>query len=416
MSDVIIVGGGLSGLAAAYELAQHGRTATIVEARTRLGGRVLTVDHAGTPLELGAEWIGPGPVRDVLERSGATVYEPDGRYVRARSGDTERGADMAEPHGALTRALALPGADRTLTEALSELDFTRGTVGDGLEYVEGFHAADPDDVGIRWIALTEAAQTAGASSYRCAQGAGRAVDFLTRVVEPSVPVLLDSEVTRIEWSAGSVTVTVKGNDGPRTLAARAAIITVPLPVLSALHIDPDVPRVRDALGLLRMGHAMKVVLAFDAPFWLDIDGFSNVLFMFRGAGEFPTFWRGDGNVPTLNAWAGGPRARRLAALSDPQLIEHAAAGLAAALGVGRRDVDAHVVAAHVHNWSADRFAGGAYSYGGVNALDAYPVLAEPVDGTLFFAGEAAAGGGYNASMEGAMKSGTAAARSFLVRK
>jgi monoamine oxidase len=68
---------------------------------------------------------------------------------------------------------------------------------------------------------------------------------------------------------------------------------------------------------------------------------------------------------------------------------------------------------YAHDWSADRWAGGAYSYGGVGAIEARAALGRPIEGTLFLAGEAVAGGGQNATVHGALASGRRAAAQVL---
>jgi monoamine oxidase len=69
--------------------------------------------------------------------------------------------------------------------------------------------------------------------------------------------------------------------------------------------------------------------------------------------------------------------------------------------------------AYAHDWPADPFAGGAYSYGGVGAIEARATLALPIEGTLFLAGEATAEGGRNATVHGALTSGRRAAAQVL---
>jgi monoamine oxidase len=78
-------------------------------------------------------------------------------------------------------------------------------------------------------------------------------------------------------------------------------------------------------------------------------------------------------------------------------------------------VRSHLVGAHAHDWSADPFTRGAYSYVAVGGVDAHDALALPLKDTLYFAGEATAGGGLNATMEGAIESGRRAAEELLKR-
>jgi monoamine oxidase len=138
-----------------------------------------------------------------------------------------------------------------------------------------------------------------------------------------------------------------------------------------------------------------------------------MLFLHALEQPFPVWWTAiDPEAPLLTGWAGGPGARRLPH-SEAELVELAVASLAAALGLDRRDVARRLESHYWHDWTADPFARGAYSYVRVGGIDAQRDLARPVHATLFFAGEATAGGGYNATMEGALRSGRRAAEEAL---
>jgi monoamine oxidase len=84
--DIIVIGAGLAGLAAAERLVEGGHTVTILEARDRIGGRVWTVDDGGpVPLELGPEWISDeGEAHDLLAGLGTRLMEADGRQPLRR--------------------------------------------------------------------------------------------------------------------------------------------------------------------------------------------------------------------------------------------------------------------------------------------------------------------------------------------
>ena len=94
-------------------------------------------------------------------------------------------------------------------------------------------------------------------------------------------------------------------------------------------------------------------------------------------------------------------------------LDAALDSLSAALGLPRREIDALHVETIFHDWSSDPFACGAYTYGGVGSVPAFEELGRPVENTLFFAGEATCGGGMNATMEGALRSGRRAAEEVL---
>ena len=114
----------------------------------------------------------------------------------------------------------------------------------------------------------------------------------------------------------------------------------------------------------------------------------------------------------LAAWAAGPAAARLAGASEGDVARTALRCLAKIFGGNERCV-ADFQGAYLHDWQADPFACGAYSYlvaGGGNAREQ---LARPLSRTLFFAGEAAATGGESGTVAGALESGTRAAERLL---
>jgi monoamine oxidase len=177
----------------------------------------------------------------------------------------------------------------------------------------------------------------------------------------------------------------------------------------AVSIDPSPPGWRDWLARLHMGAAHHVVLSFDARWWAR-NGEDGPCFV-HGAGEpFPVWWSSlPSHVPLLTGWTGGPRAAALAGRGDEALPPLALDSLASVFGRDLAELRSRLRQAYAHDWVADPFAGGAYSYGGVGAIEARAALVRPVADTLFLAGEAVAQRGRNATVHGALLSGRAAA-------
>jgi monoamine oxidase len=112
-------------------------------------------------------------------------------------------------------------------------------------------------------------------------------------------------------------------------------------------------------------------------------------------------------------WAGGAAAERLAGGGNDSLIERALDSLTRVLGVERAGVDEQLEAAYTHDWLADPFSRGAYSYLPVGGVEAQETLARPVAGTLFFAGEATNTDGPVGTVHGALATGMRAALEVL---
>jgi monoamine oxidase len=425
--DVIVIGAGLAGLAAADELVRGGRSVTILEGRDRVGGRVWTAASAGdgVPVELGAEWLGDsGELHDLLVRNGARVSEARGKRWRRVGGRWENLGDLPDvTQDLIARIKRLGEPDRSLRQALEEccggpeLNEARSLL---LSYVEGFHAADPDRLSAQWLIRVEETQPAEASHLRALDGAGCAVEALRSAIEGKCDLRFGTVAREIRWREGEVEI---GTGSGEALRAPQAIVTVPLPLLTgrasspaALRFIPVLPDKQEAARLLEMGQVVKVVLRFGQPFWRDVGPLEDLLFLHAFEQPFPTWWTyRDAAVPLLAAWAGGSQVTRLAGTAEDALLGLALASLASGLGVPRAEVERRLEAHYFHDWRSDPFAMGAYTYVGVGGLEAHRVLARPVAETLYFAGEATCGDGSNATMEGAVQSGRRAASEALRR-
>jgi monoamine oxidase len=129
--------------------------------------------------------------------------------------------------------------------------------------------------------------------------------------------------------------------------------------------------------------------------------------------SFPTFWTAlPMRVPVIAAWCAGPNADRLSGFAKSQVVTRALESLESLLG-NRRQIQTQLRAAHVHDWQADPFARGAYSFVTVGAGSARKALARPLQETLYFAGEAT-NSDEAATVAGALQSGERAVRQMGV--
>jgi monoamine oxidase len=192
------------------------------------------------------------------------------------------------------------------------------------------------------------------------------------------------------------------------------VITLPVGVLQArpeepggIRLRPDPPRIREALDGLAMGSVLRVVFWFRELPW-DPERLS---FLHLGGGPFNIWWSAYPlRCPLAVAWSGGPPAKPLAGRGRPEIGAAALAALAEQLGLSNRRVKSRVLGTWTHDWDADPHARGAYSYARVGGSQAAKTLARPVEGTLFFAGEATDTEGRTGTVEGALATGLRAAR------
>jgi len=432
--EVVVIGAGAAGLAAARDLAAAGVETRVLEARGRIGGRIHTVRDGAHPLpvELGAEFVDvPGPAYDALRAAGGAVY-------RSARGIWEVGGGVAEPldFAALDEVLGRldppPERDQPFLDFLDErcagLDARTRSL--ALRYVEGFHAAAVERVGVHWLASTTGDSGGGGGEVRfhALTGFDDAARGLLAACGGRADLRLNHVATELRWSPGEIEVRCRMGTGGEAepVRARYAVVTLPLGVLragpeepGAVRFVPDLPGKRAAVDRLAMGSVVKQVLRFRDAFWEDLLRFpggrgTEELKMFMGDVPFPTWWTPSPVcAPVLTAWAGGGAAERVRAEGDP--VGAALDSLARMLGTGRRRVEAGLEAVRHHDWDADPFSRGAYSYVPAGALPARDELKRPVADTLFFAGEATAEDGWNGTVNGAVETGARAAREVLAR-
>ncbi|MBV8202190.1 MAG: FAD-dependent oxidoreductase, partial [Acidobacteria bacterium] len=440
-ADVAVVGAGVAGLAAARELRRRGLRVIVLEARDRVGGRILTVRDPRLPLpvELGAEFVhGAAPLtRRLLAEAGLTTCDLAAEPSRARRGKLSR-TELWAPIDRILRRIDRRAPDRSFDDFLASLgDSARaGDRRAARDFVQGFHAADPAEISVRSLA-PKAKKLPSDTLAQLARVHG-GYDQLPRwlAAELGAELRLRAPVTAIEWRRGQVQVTVRrdprGNFGtpvPRgtpklstgaessagtpgssaggtreasRLVARAVIVTVPSGVLAAgpaepggLALVPDPPRVRRACGRIAMGAVARLACWFRVFPWhagragRAPERIARTAFLRVGGQNFGIWWTAYPlDWPLAVAWCGGPRAAALAARGRRGVESAAVAELAAALGLPRRAVTSRLEETWMHDWQADVYSRGAYSYARVGGAGAAASLSRPVEDTLFFAGEA----------------------------
>lgn len=426
-ADAIVIGAGAAGLAAAKYLAARSLRVIVLEARDRVGGRVWShpAARAAVPAELGAEFIhGPAPETMALLREAGTAAIDRGRdEMWVSSGDAGLQRDDGSKWGAdIFEAVRELAEDESVDQFLRRFqgdETMRETVEAARSFVEGFDAADPAIASARAIA-DEWRSGVDLASARPLGGYPPIFERLRNACDAAgVRSCLSTIVRRISWRPGSVVVETSNSVGEaRTIRARVAIVTLPVGVLrhrggeTEIVFDPELPPAkRRALQSIEMGFALKVVLSFRTAFWERIhEGRYRDAAFFRRAGQpFPAYWT---QLPVRSelivAWAAGPKAIALRGASQSELIERALDGFGAIFGepeLVRKEFEGGLM----HDWGRDPFARGAYSYVAVGGGDARVVLGAPVDGTLFFAGEATSNDGQGGTVNGALESGERAA-------
>lgn len=425
--DVAVVGAGMAGLTAARALLRQGLDVAVVEARARIGGRVLTRHAPGVavPIELGPEFVhGDAPhTMRLLAEAGLSACDVAGDHVSAVHGRVRR-VEFWKMIDSMLRRIPADGPDQSFAEFLRR--HRGGTPRErraAAEFVQGFDAADLARVSAQSLVPGDAPPSASAARIaRVTQGYAALVAHVAHGMRGHIRTR--AVVTDIAWSPGQVTLGMAGPGRARELTARAVVVTVPLGVLlaepgapGAIRWSPRPPVLAATARGLAMGAVARLVLQFRELPWQGLDpaphdtarwGFVHV----AGA-PFPTWWTTHPvRSPVLVAWCAGPPAVERLRGGKAAMVSAALDTLAQAFAVSARRVRARLAYAWVHDWHADPFTRGAYSYTLVGGGDAAAALARPVSHTIFFAGEAS-DAVHSGTVEGAIASGEGAARQVV---
>jgi monoamine oxidase len=433
---VLVAGAGLAGLAAARELEDRGCRATVIDARARVGGRVMTVRDgfaAGQHAEAGADLIESDQqaVHRLAQRLRLRLIpilkNGFGFYGTSRNGRPARQsafgafAMVAQPlaslvrdynlserrwDSALARTLSAQSVAEWLPTALDsrrsrrDLDFIRAR----FRGFRGLFLADPEQLSTLALVDFFAADPFGGDGG-VSRVAGGNDSLATRLAASlSTPPLLGTALRRVSRHASGVTATVEQASDLVTIDADYAIVTLPPAPLRHVEFDPPLPQAQsDAIGAVRMGAATRVLLQFESRFWKRRRQPS----LFGSDLATGAVWDGNedqrrSRAGILSLLAGGGASRELRDLMNAS----GPAEVVRRLGwLGR---PSRLITSRVTDWDADPWAGGGYVafHAGFDPL-ARAWLARPT-GRVLFAGEHTSER-WQGYMNGAVESGQRAA-------
>ena len=402
-ADVVVIGAGAAGLAAAQRLKSAQIAALVVEARSRIGGRAFTWrEPSGLPLDLGCGWLhsansnewdtiarelgfavdprSPPWSRPALEAGFPVAEQKDFRAAQARLYARLAAAAGGEPDRPASELLEPGSRWNPLLNAVSS-------------YVNG---VELDRLSVRDFGRYRDTGV----NRRVAEGYGA----LMQAYGAGLDVRIDAPATLIDHSGARLRV-----ETPRgAITARAAIVTVPASVIAceAIRFVPNLQDKLDSAAALPLGLADKLFLRVDQPDDLPDETrlFGAVDRTATGSYHLKPFGR-----PLIEVYFGGGCARELEAEGDAAFMQFATDELAALLGGDIRN-RVHPIA--VSSWGRDPYALGSYTYAKVGHADARAVLAPPVDSRLFFAGEACSPHDFSTA-HGAYRTGVEAAEQVI---
>jgi monoamine oxidase len=415
--DALIIGGGIAGLIAARHLTEAGLRVTLLEARDRLGGRIYTHATADFPVEIGAEFVHGRPEEILaLSAEGAVPLVPvQGNFRRKINGQWAEASHLMEKVDLLFSKLPAGEPDESFQYYLDRSGEDEDVKQQALRYVEGFHAANPSLISARSLRRDSEAEEAikGDHQYRIASGYESLVRTVAeRIDRKRCDFVMNTPVHKIVWRQGEV---IARTSTEEYLAPRA-IVTLPLSVLkvNSVVFSPALPEKQNAMSFLEMGPVIRVSLCFQEKFWERDPEMADLSFLFTDDPQFPTWWTSDPlPYPMLTGWAAGPYAGVHAGRSKDDIVRSAVQSLARIMKIAEPELRRQMTGSFMHDWQADPFSRGAYSYVAVGGMDAAKKLAETVVDTLYFAGEATNSDGYNGTVHGAIATGYRAAEELL---
>lgn len=401
--DVAIIGAGAAGLGAAHALRGSGLSLIVLEARNRLGGRAWTVQAShGVTFDVGCGWLHSAeqnsfvPIARQLgfelnkdlppwrERAYGNAFPQRERhdFMRAMDAFYERLWHAAQKGKDEPASLSLEPGNRwnPMIDAIST-------------YINGCELKDMST--LDWNAYEDSEL-----NWRVRRGYGA----LIAAYGAPCPVALDCNVTLIDHSGKRVR--IETSQG--TLTADRVIVTVPTNLIAdeAIRFSPPLPAKVDAARGLPLGVNDKVTLALEGAEAFPKEG------NLRGASmrtEMGTYHIRPFGQPCIEGFFGGSFACQLEDAGEGAIAAHSIDEIASFLG---NDIRRKLKPLYESRWGHDPFARGSYSHALPGHAGDRAVLAAPVDGRLFFAGEATSPTFFTTA-HGARDSGERAAKEVL---
>jgi monoamine oxidase len=418
--DVIIIGAGAAGLIAARELCRKGKTVLMLEASSRIGGRMHTVSDPAfdTEIEMGAEFVhGVLPVTLGLLHEYYISYDKvKGELWHVRHGSIDREDDFIEEDHSdlLIRRLNALEEDMSVEDFLETYfindrykDLRNSVKG----FVEGYDAADIARAST--FAFRDEWQGQESEQFRIQGGYKKLVNALVNEIEQrGAAIRLASRAMEISWQPHRVDILTQ--HGERYSASKV-LITVSPGILalqadqsSAIHFVPSLETKQEAARAIGYGGVVKIVLQFKTAFWKNHNSakrMKELSFLLSDA-SIPTWWtQFPDPSATLTGWLGGAATKRFEGATPEEILEEAIHSLAYIFKETPASIRQQVSAWELANWNINPYTLGAYSYTTVDAEPYRKVLGEPVANTLFFAGEAIYEGPARGTVEAALVSG-----------
>jgi monoamine oxidase len=381
--DVVVIGAGAAGVAALRALRAAGRSAVGLEARERAGGRAWTISagpegHPAFPLDLGCGWLHSAdrnPLVGEARALGLAIDETPPPWRSQRQGESFAPGEQEAFRAAQARfyarleAAAQAGEEGPADRLLEQGERWNPLIDAVSTYVNGTELAR---LSVRDFDAYQDTEI----NFRVAEGYGALIERLAT----DLPIAYGCAARRIDHSGARVAVETEAG----AIHARAVVVALPTNLLAtgALRFAPDLPDKTQAAAHLPLGVADKLFLHVEGAEDLPENArlFGRTDRVDTGAYHYRPFGR-----PLIEGYFGGACARALEEGGMAAFADFAIAEICDALGARWRN---RLTPVACSAWARDPFALGSYSHALPGHWDARATLAAPVDGRLFFAGEA----------------------------
>ncbi len=402
--DVVVIGAGSAGIAAATALMAAGREVVVLEAMDRVGGRAFTdTTTFGSPFDVGCAWLhksDDNPYTPYAEANGFTLadheYDLEKLYLQGRWGD----------------AAALNHAEEALLEAIGEeeRDVAASTVPFGstpLDEAAGDYLGALDmAVDLDELSTTDYNNADDLSPNKlCREGFGSIVAHRAR----GLPIRLSTPVRAVRYDGSGVVVSTDAG----VLNARAVVVTCSTGVLAdgVIRFTPELPvTTQQAIADIPMGMLAKIPLQITGGERFGLKAFDDLMLARRGRRDL-YFLSFPFDTDVLVGFVGGDLGWQLSAAGEAAAIDFATEGLVEMFG---SDARSKVGKGMLTPWASNPWTRGAYAAAWPGRYSARADLAQPVADRIFFAGEALAEGLIQ-TCGGAWKSGEKTAGDLLSR-